>query len=230
VALIFDELDRDWRRLRSDRRAEARLSDICALAGVERLEDLETAVHNAARPRADAVLAALVRRALAGEGLAARVLLQLLLPGARRVARRWWALGDQDERAAAAVSAVWGRIQRYPLERRPSRIAANILMDADSDLRRSLRRRDRATPVDLSLREDTSAADAPHPAVELAEALVDAVDAGVIGHDDAELIAASRIAGMSLRRIAERRGMSLRTVQWHRQRAEAHLARSASVA
>lgn len=231
MALIFDDLDRDWRWLRSDRRAQAKLSDVCDLAGVDGLEGLETAVQRASRPQADAVLVALVRRALAGEGLAARVLLQLLLPGARRLARRWWALGDEDERAAAAVSAVWARIRSYPLERRPARIAANILMDAAADLRRSLRHGDRCVPVaDLRSRQDAGAVDSSHPAVELAEVLVDAVDAGVITRADAELIAASRIVGTPLRQFAEEQGTSLRTIQWRRQRAEAHLARSAAVA
>ena len=67
------------------------------------------------------MLLALVSRAIDGDGLAARVLLQLLLPDTRALARRWWALGDPDERAAAAVTAVYHRIRHYPLARRPGR-------------------------------------------------------------------------------------------------------------
>ena len=66
------------------------------------------------------------------------MLLQLLLPGTRSLARRWWALGDPDERAAAAVTAVYHRIRHYPIERRPGRVAANILLDAAHELRRAV--------------------------------------------------------------------------------------------
>jgi hypothetical protein len=130
VSQVFDELERDWQRLCGDRRAVARLREVCVVVGAAVPGELERCVEQASRPVADEVLLLLVRRAVGGEGLAARVLLQLLLPGVRRLARTWWALGDDDERAAAALSAVWERIQRYPIERRPGRVAANILMDA----------------------------------------------------------------------------------------------------
>jgi hypothetical protein len=62
-----------------------------------------------------------------------------------------------------------------------------------------------------------------HPAVELADVLTDAVADGLVSAADAELIAASRIAGTSLSEIARRRGAKLRTLQWRRKRAEAAL-------
>jgi hypothetical protein len=48
--------------------------------------------------------------------------------------------------------------------------------------------------------------------------------------DDAELIAASRIAGTPLTTIAARRGAKLRTLQWRRKRAEALLATAGTAA
>jgi len=173
-------------------------------------------------------MVALVRRAVAGDGLAARVLLQLLLPGVRRLARRWWALGDDDERAAAAVAAVWEKIQRYPLARRPGRVAANILMDASVELRRSLRGRQLVLPMGFVPGFEPADTDKRHPAEELVEALVDAVEAGIITRDDAQLIASSRISGTPLRQIADETGTALRTLQWHRQSAEAALAGQAA--
>jgi len=58
--------------------------------------------------------------------------------------------------------------------------------------------------------------------------LVDAVEAGVVSRQDAQLIASSRICGVSLRRLAESRGVKLRTLQFHRQLAEAALAAAAA--
>src|SRR5690606_31381069 len=130
----------------------------------------------------------------------------------------WWALGDVEERAAAAVAAVYDRIRRYPLARRPRRVAANVLMDAGADLRRAARRARAADPPASGPTAD------PHPAVELAAVLADAVDEGIVTAEDAELIAASRIAGTPLADIAARRGAKLRTLQWRRKRAEALLA------
>jgi hypothetical protein len=168
-----------------------------------------------------------VRRAASGAGdeLAARVLLQLLLPGTRNLARRWWALGDHEERAAAAATAVWQRICRYPVARRPGRVAANILMDAARELRRAVPR----MTVTLSAEPacpgvEVSSPEPPHPATELAEVLRDAVDDGVLGREDAMLIARSRIGGHRVADIAAHRRMASRTVWDRRQRAERALA------
>src|SRR6266536_767031 len=98
---VFDLLDSEWRQLSSSRSAARRLHDVRALAGdAGTLADVERYVRGADAETADRVLLALVARAVDDDDLAARVLLQLLLPGTRNLARRWWALGDHDERAA----------------------------------------------------------------------------------------------------------------------------------
>ena len=228
---VFDLLEREWVALGADDRAARRLPEVCAAAGGARtLAGVELFVRRAGGADADRVLVALAARAVEGEALAARVLLQLLLPGVRRLARTWWALGDAEERAAAAVAATYDRIRRYPLARRPQRVAANVLMDAAADLRRAARSAalaadsGRPAPGWDAGGWDPAAVEAVHPSVELAEVLVDAVADGLVSHADAELIAASRIAGTSLREIARRRGAKLRTLQWRRKRAEAVLA------
>jgi hypothetical protein len=232
VVSVVELLDREWGRLAADPRAAQRLPDVCRSAGAaSSLAAVERFVRSADPPAADAVLVALAARAVEGDELAARVLLQLLMPGVRRLARTWWALGEPEERAAAAVAAVYDRIRRYPLARRPRRIAANVLMDAASDLRRAAR--GAAAPAAEDCRADRPgwepvAAEPEHPALELADVLAEAVRAGVVSAADAELIAASRIAGVPLAEIAERRGAKLRTLQWRRRRAEATLSASAS--
>jgi hypothetical protein len=244
---VFEALEAEWRRLGRDRAAARTLRDVCERAGrATSLDEVEQFVRQATPAEADAILLALVALVVAGQRpgdrpgeraaaaidptghLAARVLLQLLLPGTRKLARRWWALGDPPERAAAAVAAVYHRIRTYPLARRPGRVAANVLMDAEYDLRRTVPRVI-AIPVDdpTAAWRDRAAADGapgPNPGEELAELLTDAVDAGTIDRADAELIARSRIADDSIHDIAAERGRTSRTMWHRRQHAEAALA------
>ena len=224
---VFDLLDHEWRHLCGDRRAARRLRQVCALADdAPTLGDLERHVRTASPEDADHVLLALVRRVIEDDdALAARVLLQLLLPGTRNLARRWWALGDHDERAAAAVSAVYNRIRTYPLTRRPGRIAANILLDAARELRRTVPR------VIATVTEDPAALAAAahrtegggHAALELADVLTDAVHDGVLELRDARLIASSRIAGQRIADIATHHHLGTRALWDRRQRAERRL-------
>jgi DNA-directed RNA polymerase specialized sigma24 family protein len=224
MGTVFELLDHEWRQISSDRTAATRLVDVCRLAGGARsLGDVERYVRSAAPADADRILLALVARVLDGEQLAARVLLQLLLPGARRLANRWWALGDPEERAAATIAAVYRRMRTYPLHRRPGKVAVNILMDAALDLRRAvprLRLIPSPDPAGRAPRVDNDDRTPPHPATELAELLLDAMAEGVIDRDDAEVIAQSRIADAPVPEIAARRGVGARTIWRRRERAE----------
>jgi hypothetical protein len=225
TANMFELLEAEWMRMAGDRAAAERLDGVCREAGgAQTLGELQRYVREADPAEADRVLLALVARAVEGDALAARVLLQLLLPGTRSLARRWWALGDQHERAAAAVLAVFHRIRTYPLARRPGRVAANILMDAARELRRSVPRVAQVPcPDPLVLRPPGPRGEdrlGPDPAVELAELLHDAVRDGIVDAEDAKLIARSRIAGDRVADIAESRGLRPRTLWDRRQRAE----------
>jgi hypothetical protein len=198
-----------------------------AAGGALSLGDIERFVRAAHPEDADRVLLALVSRAIEREQLAARVLLQLLLPGTRALARRWWALGEADERAAAAVTAVYHRICHYPLARRPGRVAANILMDAAHELRRAVPRLVSFPSADpggqTAARHQVTVSaheSGEHPAVELSTLLHDAVADGIVERGDAELIARSRIAGHRVADIAHHRGLGARTLWDRRQRAE----------
>jgi hypothetical protein len=228
---VFEMLDQEWRRLRRDRAAAATLREVCAVAGdAGSLADVEDYVRAAGPEDADAVLLALVRRAVDGHDLAARTLLQLLLPGTRNLARRWWAIGDHDERAAAAVTAVYQRIKRYPVERRPGRVAANVLMDAARELRRSVPRLTITPSADHVLdHEPAPVHPISHSAFELADVLQEAVDNGVLSQDDAVLIARSRIAGDRVADIARHYRLGKRTLWDRRHRAERSLAEARSV-
>jgi hypothetical protein len=224
---VFDLLDREWVQLSGDRTAARRLAPVCRLGGdVRSLGDLERHVRSSAPADADRILLALVTRVVDHDDrLAARVLLQLLLPGTRNLARRWWALGDHDERAAAAVSAVYDRIRTYPLARRPGRVAANILMDAARELRRSVPRLTVVVSSDPAVHEPADrTSGTAHPAFELVDALADAVDDGIIDRRDAQIIAQSRIGGRRIADLASHHRVGSRTLWDRRHRAEQRLA------
>lgn len=224
---VFDQLDREWLALTRRPSSEHALAGACDLAGARSAADLVPAMRRAAPPTADAVLAHLAGQANAGCEVAARALLQLLLPGTCRLAARWWGLGSAEERAAAAVAAVFGRIRRYPIHRRPTKIAANILMDANQDLARAARSIvvEYDTVIPLAPELFTDWADEPEvkPADELREIIDDAIAAGRVPQHWAALIVATHIEGTDLPTIARRTGTPVRTLQWRRRHAEAAL-------
>jgi hypothetical protein len=140
--------------------------------------------------------------------------------------RRWRALGDIDERASAAVNAVYARIRTYPVERRPHAVAANILLDAAKELRRQANQV-ALEPVGLTPVEDArDYACEPSPAEELASLLSDAVREHVITREEAQLIAHTRIGGTHLTDCDPQ--CRLRTLQRRRQTAEQRLVAAAA--
>jgi DNA-directed RNA polymerase specialized sigma24 family protein len=170
----------------------------------------------------DAVLAALVAQARL-EPLAARVVLAALLPGLKRIAEEVILdARDRDELWQLLLACVWERIRQYPLERRPSRIAANLLLDAR---RRALD----AFTRERGLRARPAPA-APPPAPAPPEAtsgdvevlLARAVRGGALSREEARLILETRIYGVPLASIAAR-GAPYDALRIRRRRAERRL-------
>jgi hypothetical protein len=222
MASLLERLERDWKSLARDREVAARLPEVMGAAGgVRTLGEVQRFTESSPPAGADLVLVALVRRAVEGDQLAARALLQLLLPGVRRLAQTWWSLGDREEREAAAVAAVWDRIVSYPLARRPGKVAANILLDAAGMLRGQVR--DTRMVVSLDEAGESTTEEPVHPAEDLLEVLTDAVENGLITREDAHLVALTRIGGFAVTEIARARGVPPRTLQTHRHAAEAAL-------
>lgn len=230
---VFDNLELEWAHL-APHRPEEDLGTVCAEVGAVTLGDLLTWARAASPSESDRVLRPLAGQAAGGSEVAVRVLLQILLPGTCRLAARWWVLGDADERAAVAVAAVYQRIRHYPVDRRPTKVAANILLDAGQDLWRAARKvsaeRARMADVDPQELPRRRCQLDPHPSDELAQVLDDAVAARRIGAGDAELISATRIDGRRLADLAIEQGTPLRTLQWRRAHAEAALAGTGSAA
>src|ERR687897_1769046 len=127
MSCVLDSLEREWRQLErcsSGRRAALRWGVVhAALRGVGSLgELLERRRDSSGAP---AVLAALAVLAPTDD-LAARTLLQALLPGLVRLART--AGHDDREAIDEFVSLAWERIRTYPVGR-PGPVAGNILLD-----------------------------------------------------------------------------------------------------
>lgn len=226
---VIDRLDAEWERLLTCPRMHEALhrwgretpvlafTDLAALvAVVERAR-----VHDEA---ADAVLAALARRA-GDDGRAARVLLQLLLPGCKSLVARLQ-IGDHDERAALVVAAAYDRIRTYRVERRPTRVAANVLLDVRHRLLRSAsdvsRRRHVALDA-LPERLAPTVGPGPEPAREAVALLGWAVRHGHLDRSSARLIALTRLAGVPVADLARAEGTSQQTVRRRRLRAEERL-------
>lgn len=217
---LFERLESEWSHLAGSRSSASRLPEVLELAAARDLDGVRRHVETASPAEADRILAALAARAVESDELAGRVLLQLLLPGTRSLARRWWALGTQAEREAAAVAAVYDRIRCYPIARRPAKIAANVLLDAADLLRRQVCDTRGVVPLDAVIEVPRAPGDSPNPAEELLDVVRDGLAANLISEADAELVVASRIAGRRMADLAKERGAALRTVQKHRKRAE----------
>lgn len=121
-------LDREWAELSASpasqesldvwRRSEPALAGLASMSAVlaERRADADAA---------PAILSALARLAV-DDQLAARTLLQALLPGLVRLASTWAA--DDPAALDELVSLAWERVRTYPTSR-PGSVAANVLWD-----------------------------------------------------------------------------------------------------
>jgi hypothetical protein len=151
------------------------------------------------------------------EPLAARIVLQRILPALSGLARRHSAGRDQQLALLDdLVANAWSIIRAFPVERRTRRIAANLVRDIGFETLVRPRRRRQAdetpTATDQLDRADVRAVD---PLIELSEVLRAAHHRGVVSDEDVQLI------GELIRRgradlVAADRGVTPRTVRNHR--------------
>jgi hypothetical protein len=207
---LAERLDVEWERLASaasSRRALAHWSGLePALSGWSDLEQVRATAHDRTDPeRADRILAALVRlAALDGHAdpLATRVLLQLLIPGAVRLAGSLTAmLGDRRSAEAAVFGELAIGIRTYPWRRRPARVAANLLLDCRQRLTRRHQRTRPEVPAgigcELDLQTpDTSGIEAAEAAMALRDLLDWAHRHGVLDPQETRLLLASHVHDM----------------------------------
>jgi hypothetical protein len=240
---MFALLESEWTEL-APTPVPAGWRQDAALASHRTLADLVAVTERRGDPAgSDRVLAALARRAsdTQADALAARTLLQMLLPGAKALARRLQWLGDAGERAADVIACLYEQIRTYPYQRRPARIAANLLCDTRQRLlRAAFASRAGAArggqPVEVSIESlaeqgvplEPPAAD-PSSGEELLALLSWAVRCGHLTGAQARLIGQSRIAGSSCEELGAAAGLGAHSLRRRRQRAEHALREAARV-
>lgn len=231
---LLTALETDWHLLASSpaaRRVLRRWSATDeALAGFEDLHQLLAHVQRRGFPaQSDRLLAALAARAPCDD-LAARTLLQALLPGFKSlvVAYRW--TGPAEDVASAVVAAGYERIRTYPIDRRPARIAANVLHDTRQVMFRRAQRaallREEVGPVeseDALSGGDPADGEERSSGEELLGLVGEAVRRGLLSRENARLIIVSRIGDVPLAELAALEGCELQTMRRRRLRAEARL-------
>ena len=231
--LPIDLLEYDWQRelagralgqrLRRWRTLEPALAPFATPAAL-----LGFLRRSSAGEREDAVLRALLRRART-DPLAARLVLQRLLPGLkRRAGQMMICAGEREELWSLLLAAVWERICTYPIERLPRHVAANLLL---SSVRRTreLLAKDRALTACAAANpsgDELFAGPGPEDGFSpfgLDGLLAAAVKAGVVSAEEAELIARTRIDRVSLMRCATSMGVPYDALRVRRRRAERRL-------
>jgi len=185
-------------------------------------------LHDRGRPvdhaRRDGLLAALVRLAKV-DSEAGVLLVVCLLPGVKARLRSHGRGLEPAEAASMMVDALWERIARYPLDRRPAKIAANLLDDTLADFI-AARDRQRAwtnhtTPAEFV--DDDGADEAAGLGGSVEVVWHDAERAGVVSAADAGLIDVTRLVGVPMPTVARHLGVSTAAAHKRRQRAEARL-------
>lgn len=223
---IFDHLDHEWATLAATGPSTAALRRWATTHPLLRAHaDLDALVRHINRrhnPAAsDHTLADLITIA-ADDTLAARTALQAMLPGLKAVAATLIRFEQLDEIAATLTATCWQRIRQYPIRRRPSKIALNLLYDTRHHTIRQLR-----TELEVA---DSSAADEvadttdPRSSFEeVIERLAAGVSNGVLTSAEVRLIAATRLSDVSFRMLARHMGVREETLRQRRLRAERRL-------
>jgi hypothetical protein len=216
-------LDRDWQRLlRGPMPARLRAwtheePTLAPFAG-EPVRLIGFLRGSASAATKDCLLQALVRIA-AEEPLAARVVLEAIVPGLTRLAERIiFDARDRDELWALLLGHAWQQIRGYPLARRPSRIAANLLLETRRAALAEFThdRRSRCEPRSLAHSMESVGADVEAPVRR-------AVAAGALTSEEANLILRTRIDGVPLTRLAADLRLAYHTLNMRRIRAERRL-------
>ena len=138
----------------------------------------------------DAYLIDLLRLARTDE-LAARIVLQRILPALAGVARRHTSNHHGfSDLLDDLVANSWASIRTYPVERRPRRVVANLVRDIgfQTIVRPARRRNATEMPVDHAALAAPEVPGDRHPLVELVELLGDAERIGVLSAVDVQLI------------------------------------------
>ncbi len=217
------DLDREWERIAtgpSARRAVIRWANVhSALTGLTDLRDILTARRDA--ERADGILRALAAMA-SDDDLAARTLLQALMPGLVHLART---TGNDDPAALdELISLAWERIRTYPTSREGA-VAGNVLLDVRKRYR-AHRRIEAPGEWAEMVADPPSSTPTPEDDViarSVFEQLRAAERQGLVSHAAVTAIVRTRVRGEALVDLASEQGTSPAALGQRRWRAECRL-------
>ena len=157
--------------------------------------------------------------------VAARVVLQRLLPGLISRSRCWGPrrVGGSTEAFDELVSAAWMVIREFPFERRPRHLVANLLRDSENAaFRRATRRllvHEFTEPRSLDTAVEYQAE--IEPMLELADLIAEARPHALSDHD--VLLLTLLANGASSAEAAKQLQVSERTLRYHREAAVGRL-------
>jgi len=219
---ILQALDAEWSRLATSplaRRSLIRWGRAHpAMAG---LSDLDGVLRRRRDPCLARDLLGVLARLAPRDELAARTLLQALMPGLKRVVRE---VGNDDLDAADDIVALaWERIRTYP-ETRTGSVAANVVLDVR---KRYLKARHLDRPSSISMRREPVADANPLEDQVLAtlqlEEILEAKRSGLVSPACFEAMVRTRLGGESLAELAVEAGIGIQVVCQRRWRAERRL-------
>ena len=212
-----ERLAADWARLRR-RPAALRIADSWRLLDrpVTDLDQVLACVgyECTPSPTCERRLRRLVLLA-ADDELAARVVLQRILPGLLAVVRRRRRLAGGDA-FDELLGVTWLVVRSFNPDRRPSSVAAALISDADYHTFRAPHRRRIVDTQPLRNADEVLDEASPHPADELAALFAEAVAAGVPTADLTLL--RQLIAAPTANELAARLDVTPRTIRNRRDR------------
>jgi hypothetical protein len=131
---------------------------------------------------------------------------------------------DPEEIVSVVIAAAYDRICTYPVTRRPQHVAANIVLDTQQAVSRSLYRQ-RVTEV-LVYDIERMAVEAPSssPSEQLIAFVEEALRREYIAPNDARLILLTRVLDVPIDDLAAERGCLPHSLRRRRLRAESALA------
>jgi hypothetical protein len=232
----FQDLDHEWSTLCKSSKARRALRAWKTDPELGWARSLSDFCGLQSGPETDARLLALARRA-ATDDIAARTLLQAMLPGLRRISRtrgHGYSARDVD---AQLMALCWERIVTYPHERRLRAVASNILLDTRRTfVRWVISSRPQANQTDafvighsndpeVKVEESALSRVNLHDGERRALHFVNkAVDDGVLTQRTADTITRTRVGGEKLVLVAESLGISYVAARARRSRGERRLA------
>lgn len=160
-----------------------------ALRGLEGLPNLLDDVDYGDAGRKDELLLALLRLAQSGQQMAARTVLQAMLPKLSRIARTTVGSIDRtiESRRQAGIVEFWDVLTNYPVDRRTHKVAANLALDTLHNLTQATRAGGEEVPIDPEIA--AYLADVRDPLMKRDDPTADQAEAAVLGSDLDQVLA-----------------------------------------